>query len=161
MTSVAAIAYERGIVIRWGAWFDDSTPWNWTAVSEFERAVGKSVSLVQFGTPFENCQQPKCYFYAFPRDVMESIRRHGAVPLLSWSSASIPTAVDQPDFQLADLIDGRYDKFIRQFADDAHRWGHPFLLRFDWEMNGVWFPWAEQANGNRPGQFGKLARVRE
>ena len=32
----------------------------------------------------------------------------------------------------------------------AKAWGHPFFLRFDWEMNGFWFPWNEGVNGNRP-----------
>src|SRR6185369_577658 len=26
-------------------------------------------------------------------------------------------------------------------------------MRFDWEMNGFWFPWNEGVNGNTPGQF--------
>jgi hypothetical protein len=32
-------------------------------------------------------------------------------------------------------------------------WGHPFFLRFNWEMNGNWFPWSERATGNRPGEY--------
>ena len=35
----------------------------------------------------------------------------------------------------------------------AQEWGHPFFLRFDWEMNGFWFPWSEGVNGNKPGEF--------
>ena len=27
------------------------------------------------------------------------------------------------------------------------------MLRFNWEMNGFWFPWSEGVNGNTPGQF--------
>jgi beta-mannanase len=27
------------------------------------------------------------------------------------------------------------------------------LLRFNWEMNGPWFPWSEGANGNQPGEY--------
>ncbi|HWO47868.1 MAG TPA: glycosyl hydrolase, partial [Solirubrobacterales bacterium] len=56
-------------------------------------------------------------------------------------------------YQLSDLIAGGYDGFIRDWARDAKRWGHPFFLRFNWEMNGDWFPWAEDANGNQPGEF--------
>ena len=26
-------------------------------------------------------------------------------------------------------------------------------MRFDWEMNGSWFPWSEGVNGNQPGEF--------
>jgi beta-mannanase len=59
----------------------------------------------------------------------------------------------EPDHQLADVISGRYDEYIRDWAQDAKRYGHPFFLRFNWEMNGDWFPWAEGVNGNRPGEY--------
>ncbi len=48
--------------------------------------------------------------------------------------------------------EGSFDTYIRSFAEAAKAWGHPFFLRFNWEMNGNWFPWGEGANGNRPGQ---------
>ena len=47
-----------------------------------------------------------------------------------------------------------FDAFITQWATDAKNWGHPFFLRFDWEMNGNWqFPWSVQLNGNAPAGF--------
>ncbi|HEY3553211.1 MAG TPA: glycosyl hydrolase, partial [Solirubrobacterales bacterium] len=54
---------------------------------------------------------------------------------------------------LGAVISGRYDDYIREFALKAKAWGHPFFLRFNWEMNGFWFPWGEGINGNAPGQF--------
>ena len=50
------------------------------------------------------------------------------------------------------MIAGSYDSYIREFAEDARDWGHPFFLRFNWEMNGNWFPWMEGVNGNQPGE---------
>ena len=61
--------------------------------------------------------------------------------------------MNEPDFQLSDVIAGRYDTYIRNFATAAKAWGHPFFLRFNWEMNGTWFPWSEGVNGNRAGEF--------
>jgi beta-mannanase len=84
---------------------------------------------------------------------MESIRAYGAIPVYSWSSQSIPSRQGEPDFQLSDVIAGTYDSYIRKFAEAAKAWGHPFFLRFDWEMNGSWFPWSEGVNGNQPGEF--------
>ena len=84
---------------------------------------------------------------------MEDIRAHGAIPVLSWSSQSIPSSLNEPDFQLSDLIEGRYDAYLARFAEEARDWGHPFFLRFDWEMNGNWFPWSEGVNGNQAGQY--------
>jgi mannan endo-1,4-beta-mannosidase len=142
----------RGQALLWGAWFDDSVPWNMAPVRAFDELVGDRVSVVEFGAPFANCDS-RCVFYKFPWTAMRNIWRQGAVPMLSWSSQSVPSSTHEPDFTLAAVIAGRYDSFIRQFARAAKRWGHPFFLRFDWEMNGNWFPWSERENGNRPGQF--------
>ena len=58
-----------------------------------------------------------------------------------------------PDFQLSDVLSGRYDSYIREFAEAARNWGHSFFLRYDWEMNGNWFPWNEAVNENNPGEY--------
>ena len=51
------------------------------------------------------------------------------------------------------MIEGHHDAYIREFAEAAKAWGHPFFLRFNWEMNGNWFPWSEGVNGNQPGEY--------
>ena len=86
---------------------------------------------------------------------MQTIRNYGAIPFFSWGSQStpVPGDLDEPAFQLTDIIAGSYDNYIREFAEGARDWGHPFFLRFDWEMNGDWFPWAEDANGNQPSDY--------
>ena len=73
------------------------------------------------------------------------------MPFFSWASQSIPSSLNEPEFQLADVIEGKYDNYIREFATAAKTWGHPFFLRFNWEMNGNWFPWSESVNGNPSG----------
>jgi hypothetical protein len=126
-------------------------PWDMGAVAKFEEEAHKKVSMVNFFQPFANCN-PGCSFYGFPSGPLDNIRLHGSIPVLSWSSQSIPSTKNEPDFQLADVISGRYDAYIREFATKAKAWGHPFMLRFNWEMNGKWFPWHEGVNGNQPGE---------
>ena len=147
-----------GVPLYWGATIGDQitgeqAPWDMGAVASFEGMAGKGVSLVNFFAPFANCSGSKCSYYKFPGDVMEDIREHGSIPVFSWSSQSIPSNVNEPDFQLGDVIEGDYDSFIREFAEDSRDWGHPFFLRFNWEMNGNWFPWSEGVNGNQPGEY--------
>jgi hypothetical protein len=142
--------------IYWGATIGsqltgNQAPWDMNAVTKFEEGAKKKVSMVQFFQPFANCN-PGCSFYKFPTSPMESIRTHGSIPVLSWSSQSIPSMKDEPDFQLSDVISGRYDTYIREFATQAKSWNHPFFLRFNWEMNGRWFPWHEGVNGNQAGE---------
>jgi hypothetical protein len=142
----------------WGATVGDQitgtqAPWDMGAVSTFEQAAGKQLSLVNFFSPFANCASSPCSFYKFPTGAMENIRAHGAIPVFSWSSQSTPSSLSEPNFQLSDVIAGTYDSYIREFAEDARDWGHPFFLRFNWEMNGNWFPWSEGVNGNQPGEY--------
>jgi len=146
--------------IYWGAWIGDhltgsEAPWDMGAVAAFERLAGKGVSLVNFSAPFANCSASPCRYYEFPAAELTAIRAHGAIPVYSWGSQSIPApaSLHQPDFQLADVIAGAHDAYLRRFAEAARDWGHPFFIRFNWEMNGGWFAWAEGANGNGAGEY--------
>jgi hypothetical protein len=145
------------VPLYWGATIGEQltgeqAPWDMDAVAKFEGMAGKKLSLVNYFAPFANCES-RCTFYKFATEPMENIREHGAIPVFSWSSQSIPSNINEPDFQLSDVIDGTYDSYIREFAEDARDWGHPFFLRFNWEMNGNWFSWSEGVNGNQSGEF--------
>jgi hypothetical protein len=142
----------------WGAWIGPqltgtAAPWDMNAVTEFEQMTGKPLSMVEFSSPFADCSKSPCSYFSFPWDPFDAIRAHGAIPFFSWGSQSIPGDAPQDDFQLADVLAGTYDSYISAWATRAAEWGHPFFLRFDWEMNGNWFPWGEGTNGNQPGEF--------
>ncbi len=146
--------------IYWGAWIGsqltgDQAPWDMSAVTKFAGMAGKPLSLIHFSSPFADCSSSPCSFYGFPAGPMENIRNYGAIPVFSWGSQStpVPASLNEPNFQLSDVINGAYDSYIRSFAEEARDWGHPFFLRFNWEMNGNWFAWDEGANGNSPGEY--------
>jgi hypothetical protein len=146
--------------IYWGAWIGkqltgDQPPWEMGAADKFEEMAGKKLSIINFSAPFAKCPTAggSCSFYNFPVNEMNTIRAHGSIPSYSWASQSIPSTTSEPDFQLSDVIAGTYDAYIRKFAEAAKKWGHPFFLRFNWEMNGRWFPWSEGVNGNKSGEF--------
>ncbi|HEY1854916.1 MAG TPA: glycosyl hydrolase [Solirubrobacterales bacterium] len=147
----------------WGAWIGDQItgeepPWDMQAVTKFEQKMGKGLSLIEFSAPLAECGSGPCSFSSFPTDEMQRIREYGAIPVLSWNTGATPTSTEMPDFQLADIYHHSYDRYLKAFAREAAEWGHPFFLRFDWEMNGNWFPWAEGANGNKPGDYVKAWR---
>jgi hypothetical protein len=146
----------------WGAWIGsqmtgEAPPWDMRPVSQLEALLGKGLSLLGLGSAFADCNPAPCRFFEFPTKAMDNVYAYGAIPVFNWSSQesavnpSLTTVM--PDFQLSDISSGRYDDYIRRFAEDARDWGHPFFLRFDWEMNGNWFPWSEQVNGNKPGEY--------
>ena len=140
----------------WGAWIGshltgDEAPWDMGAADKFEQIAGKRMSTVHFSSPFADCSS-SCDYYEFPTEPMEDIRGHGSIPFFSWGSQATPASLNQPNFQLSDVISGAHDAYIRKFAEEARDWGHPFFLRFNWEMNGNWFAWMEGVNGNQPGE---------
>ncbi|HKF82302.1 MAG TPA: glycosyl hydrolase [Solirubrobacterales bacterium] len=152
--SAAAAAQPRELY--WGAWIGSQltgreAPWDMAAASSLEAKVGSGLSLLQFSAPFARCEEGECSFYTFPTTEMEKIRAYGAIPVFGWNSGA--SGGDPADFQLADLNAGRYDAYIQEFAAAAAAWGHPFFLRFNWEMNGPWFVWGAGVNGNTAAEF--------
>jgi Glycosyl hydrolase family 26 len=142
----------------WGAQIGDqltgeAAPWDMNALFTFEGLARKPVSISAFSSPFAECSGSQCSFINFPLTPLENVRSHGAIPLLSWSSSATPENAKQHRFRLAKIIDGSLDPFLSQFAQATREWGHPFFLRFNWEMNGFWFPWSEGVNGNLPREF--------
>jgi beta-mannanase len=122
-------------------------PWDMRSQDAFEAHAGKKASLMAIGVAWGS-STPN-----FQPAAMDTIRNRGSIPFVSWQPDVPGAGVNQPDYQLSDISSGRYDGYITSFAQAAKAWGHPFFLRFAWEMNGNWFPWAEAVNGNQPGQY--------
>jgi mannan endo-1,4-beta-mannosidase len=167
--ALPAVASARGAPkappapLYWGAQVGpqltgEAAPWDMQALFDFEGFAQRKVSLSAFNSPFAECRDKQCSFINFPLTPLNNVRTHGSIPFFSWTSAATPFEANQRPFRLSRVIDGSFDPFIRQFAEAARNWGHPFFLRFDWEMNGFWFPWSEGVNGNKRGEFVKAWR---
>lgn len=93
----------------------------------------------------------------FRADWLRGVRAEGAVPMVTWEPWRKPAggyhAAVQPSSRLARIVSGRDDAYIRSWARAAARYGGPILLRPMQEMNGDWYPWAVQTNGNDAGTF--------
>jgi beta-mannanase len=118
-------------------------------LTTFEQRTGRQVEIVHWGQPWMRSSVPQ----DFPQVEMDQVRQHGSISLLDWGSADRQGGIDQPNWQLHKVAAGQYDSYIKRWATAAKTWGHPFFLRFDHEMNGWWFVWDEQMNGNRPGDY--------
>lgn len=165
---VVFLTYQQPVSykpIYWGAWISGDTydqgnpPWNLSAIDLFEKHAGKKISILHWGQPWWHCNagNANCSYQLFDlqKAQYDTVRQRGYIPLVDWASYdyAAPQLLNQPEFALSTIIAGQHDEFIRQWATQARAWGHPFFLRFNWEMNGNWFPWSEQDNGNQPGQF--------
>jgi len=129
-------------------------PWDTGKLAQFEARTQKGMSIIHWGQPW----QIGGSYQGFTTALYEQVRQHGSIPMVNWGSWNLGSGVNQPDFQLADITAGTHDAYITQWATAAKAWGKPMFMRFNHEMNGNWFPWGEQANGNRPGDFARAWR---
>ena len=85
---------------------------------------------------------------------LNAVAARGSTPEICWEPWNYSGSTrHQPQYTLASIIDGRHDAYIRSWALALTRFHKPVLLRFAQEMNGNWYPWSEQVNGNHQGQF--------
>jgi Glycosyl hydrolase family 26 len=141
--------------IYWGAMVNGQPPTTaaWQpggAFNAFEASAGKKMAIVHWGQPWQMNGSDMPFQTAY----YDNTRQHGSIPLVDWGSWALGGGPLQPDFRLTTITAGLHDAYIRQWATDAKAWGHPFFLRFDWEMDGNWqFPWSAQLNGNTPADY--------
>ena len=147
--------------VYWGALVDGQVPAAAAfrpggAFATFERQAGRRMSLVHWGQPWTANGR----YYSFPRAEMRAVRRHGSIPVLNWASWNLGAGAVQPHFRMKDIVAGTFDGYIATWARQAKAWGHPFMLRFNHEMNGWWYPWGvgldaggRPVNGNTPRDF--------
>ena len=149
------VAGGSSSTVYWGALVDGQAPSTENmqpggVFDLFETHAQKKMAILHWGQPW----MMNGSYQSFYAPWFDNVRSHGSIPMLDWSSWHLGGGVNQPDFKLSTIYTGSHDDFIRQWALDARAWGHPFFLRFDWEMNGDWkFPWSEQLNGNQPGDY--------
>lgn len=95
----------------------------------------------------------KDFNQAPPLAELDAARSRGAVVLLTWEPWVWGAGTSQPAYSLDRIIAGDFDPYIRQWGQALANWGHPVMLRFGHEMNGNWYPWSEQLNGNGAGDY--------
>jgi hypothetical protein len=122
----------------WGAWIGDQftgqqPPWDWNAVKAFEsrNAGGRHISVLHWGigTAWD-------HEFNYWRGAFNLAQDQGVLSVVDMATGSVP---------LRSIANGAKDGVLQEWATQAAAWGQPFLLRFDWEMNGAWYPWSTRA----------------
>jgi beta-mannanase len=134
----------------WGA-FRDQAPDDLTLVSGLDHQVGRRPAILMWYQEWSG--QPD-----FQIADATWLYDAGIVPMLSWEPWQTPkvfgqNVVDQPKYQLSRIAGGAFDGFIRKFATEIRNYGGPLFLRPMHEMNGSWYPWGGNVNGNTPAEF--------
>jgi cellulose synthase (UDP-forming) len=120
-------------------------------VPRWNHLVGAHATIINWYQQWLNGQR------SFRLDWATNAERQGAVPMITWEPWAKPAGgvwdPTQPDVRLSLIASGHYDRFIRSWAHAAAGFRGPILVRFMLEMNGFWYPWAIQGNGNSPQDF--------
>ena len=130
----------------------DITPFD---VLSYERAVGKQPAWVYFWNNWYESPE-------FPYQTASWIRANGSVPyirLMLLSSAKIPRP--DPVYSLENIIAGKFDPLLRNWMQDARRFGSPVIAEYGVEVNGWWFPWNGLYNKGGGSYSDSVARFRE
>ena len=147
---------------RYFGMYTEQAPFNWATYDNTATKIGLTPNVVgYFGGWDEN----------FRANAVQRAWQRNSLPILTWEGRPIADAndvVDAPDYSLPRVIGdpaagvpGAFDDYLRQYARDIVANGLPLGIRLNHEMNGTWYPWAEDdgngksINGNRPGDYVK------
>lgn len=90
----------------------------------------------------------------FERLDLVNLNKRKIMPVLSWEPwDNKGSTTNQPEFTLRTIINGEHDDLLRKWASEIKALDFPIVLRFAHEMNGPWYPWSEQVNGNEKGEY--------
>ena len=78
----------------------------------------------------------------FPGALARGLRARGVMPLIYWQPTN-PADPGAGRFErYRNIIAGKHDRYIREWARAAKAFGKPVIVRLAHEMNGTWFPWS-------------------
>lgn len=126
-------------------------------VDSFENTINQKVgSVVWFPTWDDN----------FPMEACQKLHERGIIPHLTWEifwPSKDPNNSSQTGSEgyqgFNDVLAGKYDDYIEQFAQDAKTFNQRILMRFMHEFNGNWYVWSGNKNGGPEGGPEKVVEV--
>ena len=152
--AVAAVAIAA--TLAWSAapaklsWSQNGTERSWTSLPPGLVPAGRGLPVGVYQTSFPGTSAGIGAFSAAtgvrPRLTVyysgwnEPFRAGFAVA--TRASGAVPVVQLQPDgIRLATITSGRWDRYLRAYADAVKAYGHPVILSFGHEMNGTWYSW--------------------
>lgn len=134
-----------------------SFPWKGEeGIKAFEELINHKVGSVLMYPSWED---------SFPTKACKQIAACGAIPHLTWEiyfpKKTYNTApVDSNGYAVMnEVLEGKHDAYIKQFAQDARAYGGKVMIRFLHEFNGNWYLWGGKKNGADKGGPAKVVAV--
>lgn len=86
---------------------------------------------------------------SLPRESLEAIESMDAMPCITWEPMYVRQG-EETAIHWKELLEGRYDGYIRAFATEAKTWGQPVMVRFAHEMNLSRYHWGTDEHDYGP-----------
>jgi mannan endo-1,4-beta-mannosidase len=103
--------------------YETGAPPGYQPVAEFARTAGTRPNLVGY---YSGWAEP------FAASFAERIHAHGAIPYVQ---------IDPTDALVSAIAAGKYDIYLRTYADSVRDFRHAVVIGFGHEMNAPWYPW--------------------
>lgn len=85
---------------------------------------------------------------AYPKESIHTIYESGSIPYVRFHPRStLKQFQKETKFSLINIINGKFDAELYQWAKEAKADKIPFIMDFGLEMNGNWFCWSGALNG--------------
>jgi hypothetical protein len=139
-TAAAAPAGYQG---KWGLYAPDF-PGTLATVDRLQAEVGRPASYVMW---YVHWAGP---YSTVSLSDLAAVATNGSTPIVTWMSDDPTGATTITD---AAIAAGTYDSYVRSVARTLKAFGRPVLLRLDHEMNGNWYGWSPDVNGNTAGSY--------
>ncbi|MGB3633718.1 MAG: glycosyl hydrolase [Rubrobacteraceae bacterium] len=115
-------------------------------IDQFTETVGQEPAAVML---YQNWETNS----AFDPDMLDLVAERDATPIVTWAPRKPDSGRNQRTYSLQKIIRGRYDSYIRTWAQEASVWDKPLYLRFAHEMNAAFYPWGVGVNGNTAADY--------
>jgi hypothetical protein len=95
-------------------------------VNQFAASIGRKPNIVLYYSSWKE---------SFQTRFAAEVRAHGGIPFVQ---------IDPGHATMAAVASGRYDAYLRSYANQVKAYGHQVIVGFAAEMNGDWYPWGYQ-----------------
>ena len=144
VAKVQKLAIPQNDQIYFGAYAsfgDDENNVTKENIEEFETLAKKKVTWVYFTNSWKEG-------ITYPRETIQRISKLGKVPFVRF----LPRRTDKEDQEnlsmiTQDIIDGKFDKALKAWANEAKKDNIPLLMDFGLEMTGWWMSWSGKWQG--------------
>ena len=115
---------HSGQAVRYLGVYQPDAPGSYAGLNQFARTIGRQPNLVSYYSPWGE---------PFQTNFAATAAKHGALTLVQ---------IDPKNISLQNIVNGRYDAYLRSYATAVKALGGKVVLSFGHEMNGDWYSWA-------------------